>query len=127
MTDVLEIYIIELPKFNKYKGKTRNNTLNSWIKFIESPEVIDMNEKNAEIKKAKNVLEEISQDEHERYLADLREKYILDQQDIEEAGYDKGMKQAKMSIAKKMKEKNIDIDIISQVTDLTVEEIHNLK
>ena len=37
------------------------------------------------------------------------------------------MKQAKMSIAKKMKEKNIDIDIISQVTDLTVEEIHNLK
>ena len=34
---------------------------------------------NKEIVKAKKVLEEISQDEHERYLAELREKYILDQ------------------------------------------------
>lgn len=55
LTDVMEIYIIELPKFKKYKEKTTNKELNSWIRFIESPEVIDMNEKNKEIKKAKNI------------------------------------------------------------------------
>ena len=47
---------------------------------------------NREIVKAKEVLEEISQDEHERYLAELREKYILDQNATEAAGYDKGLK-----------------------------------
>ena len=50
---------------------------------------------NKEIVKAKKVLEEISQDEHERYLAELREKYILDQNNIEATGYDKGLKQGK--------------------------------
>ena len=42
------------------------------------------------IKKAKEVLKEISEDEHEQYLAHLREKYIFERQGIEEAGYDKG-------------------------------------
>jgi len=123
LTDVMEIYIIELPKFNKYKERTKNSTLNSWIKFIESPEVIDMNEKNEEIKKAKNILEEISQDEHEIYLAELREKYIMDQRDIEEAGYDKAIKE----VAKNMIKMNIDIDIIIKATGLTKEEIEHLK
>ncbi len=41
---------------------------------------------NKEIKKAKKVLEEISQDGKERYLAELREKYIMDQKAIEDAG-----------------------------------------
>ena len=48
-----------------------------------------MENTNKEVKKAKEVLKEISQDEHERYLTELREKYILDQKAIEDAGYDK--------------------------------------
>ena len=88
----MEIYIIELPKFEKYKKKTKNNILNSWVKFINNPEVKDMKETSEELNKAKKVLEEISQDEHERYLAELRQKYIMDQKAIEDAGYDKGLK-----------------------------------
>ena len=131
LTDVMDIYIIELPKFKSYKEKTENKELNLWIKFIESPEVIDkMSEENKEIKKAKEVLEEISNDEREEYLAELREKYIMDQKDIEAAGIDKGLKQGerntKLSIAKKMKEKKVHINIISECTGLTVEEINNL-
>ena len=129
LTDVMEIYIIELPKFEKYKKKA-NNKLNSWVKFIENPEVVDMSE-NKEVCKAKRVLEEISQDEHERYLAELRQKYIMDQKAIEGAGYDKGLKagiqQEKISIAKNMKNQNIDIKIISKVTGLSIEEIKDLK
>ena len=137
LTDVMEIYIIELPKFEKYKEKTENK-LNSWVKFIENPEVVDMKE-NKEVCKAKKVLEEISQDEHERYLAELRQKYIMDQKAIEGAGFDKGLKagieqgiqqgidQNTNAIAKKLKEQNIDIEVISKVTGLSIKEIENLK
>lgn len=135
----MEIYIIELPKFKRHEEKDENKKLNSWLKFIENPEVIDMKDKNDEIVKAKKVLEEISQDEHEIYLAELREKYIMDQKAIEGAGYDKGLKdgiekgiqQGKkdsiIAIAKKMKTQNIEINVISQVTGLAIEEIKDLK
>ena len=36
-------------------------------------------DENVAIKKAQKELEKISSDEHERYLAELREKYIMDQ------------------------------------------------
>ena len=125
----MEIYIIELPKFEKYKEKTKNNTLNLWINFIKNPEVIDMS--NKEIKKAKEVLEQISQDEHERYLAELREKYIMDQKATEDAGYDKGLKagmeQKAKEIAKELLAKNIDLKIIIDATGLSKEEIEILR
>lgn len=91
LTDVMELYIIELPKFIRYK-ENRKKEVNSWLKFIENPEVVKMDE-NLEIKKAQKELEKISNDAHERYLAELREKYILDQKATESAGYDKGKKE----------------------------------
>ena len=137
LTDAMEVYIIELPKFEKYKN---GSTLDPWVKFIRNPKVIDMS--NKEIKKAKKVLEEISQDGKERYLAELREKYIMDQKAIEDAGYDKGLnagydkglnegisqgqKKKTLEIAKKMKEQGIDIETIKDITDLTIEEITEL-
>ena len=156
LTDVMEICIIELRKFKDYKEKSNHNSLNSWIEFIESPEVVDMS--NKEIQKAKKVLEEISQNEHEQYLAELREKYIKDQKATEAAGYDKGLKtgleqgiqqglregmqqglkdglqqglqqgmqKEKLQIAKKMLSKKIDLNIISQLTGLSIQELKNL-
>ena len=86
------------------------------------------------IKKAKEVLDEISEDEHEQYLAHLREKYIFEIQGIEEAGFDKGMEkglekgieQEKRMLAKKMKDKDMQIDEIVEITGLTKEEIEKL-
>ena len=122
----MEIYIIELPKFKQYKEKSRNKILNSWVEFIKNPEMNIMGEENKELKKAKKVLEEISQDEHERYLAELRKKYIMDQKAIEDAGYDKGIKDEKFLIAKKMKNQKMDIKLISEITGLSEEEIKNM-
>ena len=135
LTEVMEIYIIELPKFKRYESYIKDNTLNSWIKFIESPEVISLEDKNEKIIKARKVLEDISKDEHERYLAELREKYIMDQKAIEGAGYDKGLKEGIekgikkgiIDIAKKMKIQNIDLSIIKEVTGLSIKEIKKLK
>ena len=127
---------IELEKFKKYKGLSKYKKLDSWIKFIESPEVVDMS--NKEIVKAKKVLDEISQDEHERYLAEMREKYILDQNATEAAGYDKGLEDgkkqgievgatvAKVEIAKEMKLQGYDNNTIQKLTGLSIKEIEDL-
>ena len=98
---------------------------------------------NKEIVKAKKVLEEISQDEHERYLAELREKYILDQNNIEATGYDKGLKQgkkegikkgreegkeeSKKEIAKEMIKEKMPLEVISKITKIPKEELQEIQ
>ena len=137
LTDDIEIYIIEVPKFKKYMNDT---ALADWVKFIINPKVINM--ENEEVKKAKEVLDELSQNEHERRLAELREKYIMDQKATEAAGYDKGMarglseglergkeqgaQETKIELAKKLKDKGVDINLINETTGLSIEEINNL-
>ena len=105
-----------------------NTALADWVKFIINPKVIDMN--NEEVKKAKEVLDELSQDEHARRLAELREKYIMDQKATEAAGYDKGFesgtKKRTLDIAKKLKVEGVDINIICKTTGLSIDEINNL-
>ena len=133
LTDAIEVIIIELPKFEKYKN---DSALASWVKFINNPKVIDMS--NEEIKKAKKVLDELSQNEHERRLAELREKYIMDQKATEAAGYDKGLEDgkkqgievgatvAKVEIAKEMKLQGYDNNTIQKLTGLSIKEIEDL-
>ena len=125
LTDDIEIVIIELPKFEKYMN---NTALADWVKFIINPKVSDMS--NEEVKKAKEVLDELSQDEHERRLAELREKYIMDQKATEAAGYDKGYEQGEknktLELAKKLKVEGVDLNIICKTTGLSIDEINNL-
>ena len=127
LTDVLELYIINLSKIEKYSEST---SLDTWVKFISNSEDLNMENADESIKKAKKVLDEISEDEHEQYLAHLREKYIFERQGIEEAGFDKGLAKGKAegieAVAKKMKEDNIDIKAIMKYTGLTKEEIEKL-
>ena len=109
-----------------------------------------MQGESKEIEKARRVLEEMSQDKNERYLAELRQKYIMDQKAIEDAGYDKGYdsgydsgynsgynsghdsgtlegkKERSIEIAKKMKEEKMDISTIAKITGLKKEEIEKL-
>ena len=131
----LEIYIIELPKCERYKSKSKD--LNTWVKFIRKPEEIDMEDmnNNKALKKAKEVLEEISGDEREKELAFQRLMYKMDQEAIEVAGYDRGIErgieqgiqQSMEEIAKRMLKDNLDIEFIMQYTGLTKEEIEKLK
>lgn len=135
LTKNFEIYIIELPKYKKYSSS--NQKLDSWVKFINNPEVINVNDtnNNENLKKAKNILEEISQDEREQELAFQRLMYIMDKKAIEAAGVDKGIKQGikqgkkneRIKIAKAMLKQNIELKIISSCTGLTKEEIKKLK
>ena len=138
LTDVLEIYIIELNKLKNGAVKD-NQKLNSWLYFIKSSKVVvnkNMREEDIEeIKKAQKILEDISADEHEKWLAEMRIKYIRDQHAIEDLGYDKGynkgykagIEKEKEETVKKLKEKRMDVKSIAEVTGLTEEEIEKIE
>ena len=152
LTDALEIYIIELPKLTKYAKNTNKKRLNLWAEFIKNPEVKIMENKEDDentietkksIKKAQERYEELKRDKHEMELAELREKYILDQNSLIETGYNHGKEDGlaeglaeglatgtsngRRLDAKKMLEKGMDIKTISEITELSEEEIEKLK
>ena len=55
LTKLMEIYIIEMPKYKKYGGNS--TVIDTWVKFINNPEVINMDENTSSLKKARKVLE----------------------------------------------------------------------
>ena len=91
------------------------------------------------INKANKVLETISQDERERRLTELREKYRMDQHAIMLAGYDKGLKegiqqgleegieQTKINMLEKLLKTDLSIEQIMEITGFTDEEIEKIK
>ena len=125
LTEDLEIHIIEMPKIYKLAGEEQDEELVKWLEFIENPEskkVEKYMEENKEMKEAKEKLEVMSEDERMQILAELRLKAIRDEKAVERFGLKKGIRE----IAKKMKEKGMDIKLIQEVTDLTEEEINLL-
>ncbi len=138
LTEKIKVYILELPKIERMKSEDKN--LNLWIKFIKDLEVkhmADNKEKDEKleetikaIQEAKKKYEELCQDEHARYIAELREKYIEETASVRQMGYEegleKGLEKEKKEIAKIMKEKKYSIEEIMQITELTKEEIEKL-
>ena len=146
MTDKAKIYILELPKIEKMKSEDKN--LNLWIKFIKDLEVKEMadNEEKDEkleetikaIQEAEKKYEELCQDEHARYIAELRQKYIEETVSVRQLGYEKGIEEGKKEgkregieegikkVAKMMKDNNCSIDEIEKYTKLSKEEIEEL-
>ena len=135
----MEIHIIELSKVKEY---SENKELDTWVNFINEVGDFDMSKANEQVKRAKKILEEISNDEHAQYLAHLREKYILDQNNLLDTGYERGFEQGvkdgvekgieqgsrqrEIEIAQKMKKQNYSIAEIRKITNLTKEEIEKL-
>ena len=85
---------------------------------------------NEGVKKAKEKLEEISNDPIMQRIADWKEKYILEMNTTKTDGYNEGLKQGeineKKEIAKKLKQDNMSLDYISKITGLSIDEIEKL-
>lgn len=137
LTEDFEIHIIELPKIEKGEVKGKDKKLKEWLSFLENPESEEVScymEKNENMKKAKERLNRMSEDEEMRILAELREKGIRDEQSAKEnyykegliEGITKGVEQNNKENAKKMKEKGYNINDIMEITNLTKEEIEEL-
>ena len=138
LTDKIKVYILELPKIERMKSEDKN--LNLWIKFIKDLEVkklADNKEKDEKleetikaIQEAKKKYEELCQDEHARYIAELREKYVEETASVRQMGYEEGLEtgqeKEKKKTAKIMKDKKYSIDEIMQITELSKEEIEKL-
>ena len=81
---------------------------------------------NEEIKEAVQQLTQMSADEYERELYEIRERSRLTYNTEMNEARRKGLAEGKREIAKKMKEKGIDIKMIQEITELTEEEINSL-
>ena len=132
LTDKFEIHIIEIEKIGKNK-ENDNDKLEDWIYFLKNPEserVKKKMEENGAIKEAKEKLDQISKDEKMQQMAWWREKAILEENTRTNSAYKKGeqagKKEQAIETAKKMKDKNMQIELITEITGLTKEEIDNL-
>ena len=128
---------IELPKFLKSKEKG-NRKLRQWLEFIcnkRKGEIEMAVKENEKIAKASQEWEYLRGDEAVKRMAFLKEKWERDwnsgMHSAEEAGIEKGMKKGKREekkeIAIKMIHEKIDEEIISKVTNLSLDEIEKLK
>lgn len=134
LTDVLELYIIEIPKAREILRKEPKNELAQWVMFLNDPnesEVSRIMKDNNEIKEAMSELEKISKDKELRRVAELREKAIRDEKNglrhAREEGIKEGIDRGIEQVAKKMMELNMPIQDIIKATDLTEEQILNIK
>ena len=128
LTDKLEIHIIELEKIED-NNQESNDKLLDWLYFLINPNSRRVKEKmaeNEELKEAKEKLDKITEDARMQQLAWWREKAIYEENTMLNSSYKKGRKEEKLENARKMKEKNIPIETIVEITELTKEEIEKL-
>lgn len=99
LTDKLEIHIIELEKLENNINLEDFKNLLEWCEFIKNPGKVgnSIMGENEYIKRAREELEKISQDDRERRLAELRDKAIMDEIAIRDSGFKEGYEEGKAS------------------------------
>ena len=141
LTDLIEIDIIELPKIHSFDKNKQSKILN-WLYFLENPssKVVDnIMKENKAIKQAKDKLQEMSYDDKMQRLQELREAAIYEENTAKSTSFRAGLEQGlvkgkaegkidgkrekQIEIAKKMKKEGLEIELISKMTELSIEEI----
>ena len=147
LTNKVELHYIELKKFKKKNNGVKRKE-DQWLCMLtRDRRMIEMaSRENAIIKKVADEIEEMNQNEEERWEAFKRQvetwsinKSIREAHETGERngmrkgikkgkkeGIKEGIKKSKIAIAKKMKEEKVDIDFIIKITGLTKEEIEKL-
>lgn len=136
LTDKFEIVIIELPKVEQAYLKNKDNLLLQWMMFLLNPESLEVSEimqESESIKIATKELEEISENEINQRIAELREKARRDDAALLSTGkrlgreeVKKEMEELKFQIVKKLLLLKIPFEQISEITGISVTEIENI-
>ena len=90
-TDILEMHIVELPKLPAADDQT---DLYDWVKFIKAKNRSEFQmpaKENVYIKRAYDVLEEISADEQKRIEYNTRQKWLYDYNTMMEENLQRGI------------------------------------
>lgn len=130
-TQDLEMHFIEIPKFVK-KNPEANTKLEQWLWLIAGrEEKLEMAKKeNKEIKKAMEIIDEMSMDEKEWELYQSRKMAIMDYNtgiyEAKEEGLKEGERKKQIEIAKELLKLGMNIEDIQKATKLTIEEIKKL-
>ena len=119
LTDRVEFHYIELKKFIKSKPGM-NSKLEQWLWLLTGED------ENKTIEKVLEDLDEMSADENERLEAYKRKLEIIDYNTTMAQAEEKGEMKTQREIAKKMKEKGIEVETIIEITGLTKKEIEDL-
>ena len=136
LTDLIEIHFIEMPKFNQLiKKDIINNSLQRWLKFLDKSisedELKELLKMDKSIKKAEKKLEYLSQDPEARKLYEARENAKIEyNSDIDLAtkkGEEKGLAKGKMETVVKALKRDLDVEVICDITGLTMEEVLKIK
>ena len=132
LTDVQEIHFIEIPKLPKHTDI--KDMLTGWVEFLRDPnseETLELELSVEEIQEAKKELIRLSNDDKEREMYERREKANKDRTSaLEKAlsdGIEKGEKKRSLEIAKNLLALNVDVEIISKSSGLSIEEIEKLR
>ncbi len=140
LTDMVKYYIIELPKFKKKKPKVAD-LLEKWLYVIGGDRKMmeECKKENEEIKEAVEQLRQMSADEYERELYEIRERsrltYNTEMNEARRKGWEEGIKQgiekgekeSKLKIVKKLLARKIPTKEIAEITGLKEEEIEKMK
>jgi predicted transposase/invertase (TIGR01784 family) len=124
-----EFYILKINQFDDIA----RNTIDEWIYFFKNEEIKDEFTARG-LKKAKEELDIMKMDEDERreyeeYLESLRYQASMFESSYkvgEMKGEEKGREERDKEIAKKMKDKGTEIELISEITGLPREVIEKL-
>ena len=141
ITDKLRIFFVELPKFHP-KHVDCKNMLDVWMTFLKNPLNAEI-QGVPEVQKALDTLKEISANEEEREIYNLRQQtefgYISEKNvavekahkagkaEGEKIGIEKGEKRKAIETAKKMLKKGLKVNDIVDFTGLSIAEIDALK
>ena len=82
---------------------------------------------NKEIREAKDELYRLSRSSKERELYYIREKSLKDEISALANAEEKGMEKAKVDIAKNMLNNGMDINMISSITGLSLDDIDRIR
>ncbi|MCZ9925396.1 Rpn family recombination-promoting nuclease/putative transposase [Brachyspira hyodysenteriae] len=145
--DMMQMHIIEIPRFIKILNNSniddiKKNKILSWIEFFTVKDLYKVKDK---LKEVNYIMPKVI-DKYERFISSEEEMEVYNARDaflygqtimlkrereegIKEGikeGIEQGKKEQQISIAKKLKKSGIDIKIISENTDLSIEEIEKL-
>ena len=137
--DIIQMHIIEIPRFIKILNNAntddiKKNKILSWIEFFT---VKDLDKVKEKLKELNNIMSKVI-DKYERFISSEEEMEVYNARDAflygqtimlkreREEGIKEGIEKEKYSLVRNMKKKNMDINLISELTGLSIEEIKNL-
>ncbi|WP_333888199.1 Rpn family recombination-promoting nuclease/putative transposase [Clostridium sp.] len=135
LTDILEVYFLEIPKlFDEDIEINQSDPIVQWMEFLDgkSKGVMEMlAEKNKDIKKAYDLLQIISKDEKARMLYEAKYAEISDQRTRMKSAEEKGRKEG---AAEKAEENAVNFlrlgvneEVVAKGTGLSLDRVMELK